>query len=97
MYHRNLATWLMNEGQNDEAEVELLRANRIEPLPKTYEMISEIRAGRGDIEGAAGVLEEGLEKFKEMDEESILWIVELRVGQGRPELAEKALARWRGG
>ena len=96
MYHRNLATWLMNEGQNDEAEVELLRANRIEPLPKTYEMISEIRAGRGDIEGAAGVLEEGLEKFKEMDEESILWIVELRVGQGRPELAEQALARWRG-
>jgi len=94
-YHRNLATFYMKSGRFPEAEAELTEANRIEPLPKTYGMLSEIRAGRGDFDGAVAVLEEGLDRFREMDEESVLWMIDLRLKQGRPELAAQALDRYR--
>ena len=94
-YHRNLATYLLKEGRSSDAEVELLKANEIQPLPKTYELLSEIRAGRGDVDGAVASLEEGLNRFPEMDQDAVLWIVDLRLGQGSADLASQALGRWR--
>jgi tetratricopeptide (TPR) repeat protein len=94
-YHRNLATYLMNTGRLEEAEVHLRRANTEQSLPKTHELLSEIAAERGDIEGAIAHLEEGLRRFPAMDEEAALWIVELNLRRQRLDLAEEALARWR--
>lgn len=94
-YHRNLATFYMKSGRSAEAEAELVEANRLEPLPKTYGMLSEIRAGRGDFDGAVAILEEGLGRFPEMDEESVLWMIDLRLRQNRPDLAVQALDRYR--
>ncbi len=93
-YHRNMATFLLKEGRLDEAERELEKANRITKLPKTYEMISQIRAQRGDVEGAVAVLEDGLRALHEMDEEAALYIVELRLGQRRADLADAAYREW---
>lgn len=94
-YHRNLATFFMKEGRYDEAERELRKANELFPLPKTFQLISEIRSKMGDTEGAIEALQQGLERFPEMDEEAVLWIVELRLGEGRADLASSELARWR--
>jgi len=94
-YHRNLATYFLKSGRPDDAEAELREANRLQPLPKTYELLSEIHARRNEIDQAVGDLESGLTTFKEMDEEAVLWILDLRLGQGRVDLAEQSFAHWR--
>jgi len=94
-YHRNLATHFLKSGRLDEAEAQLVQANEIQPLPKSYELLSEIRASRGDLDGAVSYLTQGLERFPEMDQDAVLWIVALRLRQGRADLAEEALVRWR--
>jgi tetratricopeptide (TPR) repeat protein len=95
-YHRNLATYLMKAGRLPEAEQELIRADEIQPLPKTYELLSEIRASAGDIDGAIARLEEGLAAFPEMDQEAVLWIVDLNLGRARQDKAAQAFDRLRG-
>ena len=65
MYYRNLATWLMNENRFADAERELVQANQVEKLPKTYWLLSEARVARGDVRGARQALEEG---FREVSD-----------------------------
>lgn len=94
-YHRNLATFFMKAGRLDEAAAQLRIANAVKPLPKSYELLSEIRAAKGDVAGAIAELEAGLRTFPEMEPEAVLWMVDLRLGEGRPDLAAEAFARWR--
>ena len=95
MYHRNMATFYLKAGRAREAEDELRSANRIQPLPKTFELLSEIRAGRGDVDGAVQELEEGLKTFPDMDQDAVLWMMDLRLASGRPDLAAALLETWR--
>ncbi|MBP7148788.1 MAG: alkaline phosphatase family protein [Acidobacteria bacterium] len=94
-YYRNLATYLMNANRFAEAEAALASANEIEPLPKTYWLISEARAARGDFAGARAALEDGFAKLADkMTPASLLWLVELELKQQDVAGAEQALARW---
>lgn len=95
-YHRNLATFFMKSGRFDEAESQLRAANAVKPLPKSFELLSEIRAARGDVDGAIAELEEGLRQFPEMEPEAVLWMIDLRLGEGRPDLASQIFSKWRG-
>ena len=93
MYHRNLATWLMNENRFADAERELVAANAVEPMPKTFWMISEARAARGDLSGARQALEEAFVALPDsMDPSAVLWLVELDLRAGNPDQAEAVLA-----
>jgi tetratricopeptide (TPR) repeat protein len=94
MYHRNLATFLMNEDRFADAERELLRANEVELQPKTFWLLSEARAARGDVRGARQALEQGLAALPDKTEPStVLWLVELALREGDPAGAEAVLAR----
>ena len=90
-----MATFFMKSGRYSEAEAELFSANRIQPLPKSFEMLSEIRASKGDVSGAVAYLDEALKQFPEMDQEAVLWMVDLRIREGRVDLAEQVLSQWR--
>lgn len=93
MYHRNLATWLMNENRFADAERELLRANEVEKLAKTYWLLSEARAARGDLRGARQALEEGFRETPgEMTPDAVLWLVEISLRENDAAGAESALA-----
>jgi tetratricopeptide (TPR) repeat protein len=94
MYHRNLATFLMNEDRFADAERELLRANEVELQPKTFWLLSEARAARGDVRGARQALEDGLAALPDKTEPStVLWLVELALREGDTAGAEAVLAR----
>ncbi|MCU0224446.1 MAG: alkaline phosphatase family protein [Acidobacteria bacterium] len=94
MYHRNLATFLMNQDRFADAERELLRANEVELQPKTFWLLSEARAARGDVRGARQALEQGLAALPDKTEPStVLWLVELALREGDPAGAEAVLAR----
>lgn len=96
MYHRNLATWLMNQNRFADAERELLRANEVEKLAKTYWLISEARAARGDMRGARVALEDGFREIPdEMTPGTVLWLVEISLREGDPAGADATLARHR--
>lgn len=93
---RYLATWLLNNDRFADAARVLEEANAIEPMPKSYWLLSEARAGQGDLEGAVAALEEGFEKSTDsMDPAAVRWLVELRLRQGKPDLARDAVARHR--
>ncbi len=93
-YYRNLATWLMNENRFADAERALLEANAIKKLPKTYSLLSESRAARGDIRGARQALEDGFAAVPDgMPAESTLWLIELLLREGDVAGAEAALER----
>ncbi|RMF72357.1 MAG: hypothetical protein D6738_11505, partial [Acidobacteria bacterium] len=95
-YWRNLATYLLNNDRFEEAERALLEANRIEKLPKTYALLSESRAARGDLAGAIAALEEGLTELPDLaSETSVLWLVELHLRRNDPRAARRALDRFR--
>lgn len=95
-YHRNLATYFMNQSRFAEAERELLAANEIQPLPKTYALLSEARAARSDLEGAIAALEEGAAKLPRATSPSTaLWLVELELQRGDVARAAERLARHR--
>ena len=94
MYHRNLATFLMNEDRFADAERELLLANAVELQPKTFWLLSEARAARGDVRGARQALEDGLAALPDKTESStVLWLVELALRDGDIAGAESALTR----
>lgn len=94
MYHRNLATFLMNQDRFADAERELLRANEVELRPKTFWLLSEARAARGDVRGARQALEQGLAALPDKTEPStVLWLVELALREGDQAGAEAVLAR----
>lgn len=91
-YYRTKATWLMNQDRFADAEAALLEANRIEPLPKTYSLLSESRAARGDLHGAVAALEEGLARFPdELPVSAVLWMVELQLQRGDLPAARRDL------
>ena len=93
-YHRNLATYHVKQGQFIEAERELLAANERQPLPKTYSMLSEVRAAEGRLAEAAAALEDGWSTIPEqMDPHTALWIVELHLRRGDRAAAQVAAAR----
>ena len=50
--HRGLGRALRRAGRLDEAEAQLSKALRLEPDPQVQRELAEIRAGRGDVEGA---------------------------------------------
>jgi len=94
-YHRNLAVSYMKQGRFADAESELLAANERKPLPKTYSMLSEVRASQAHYLDAARALEEGWEKAGEgMEPTSLLWIVELHLLEGDAAGAARAAERW---
>ncbi len=91
-YWRNLATWYMNQDRFADAERALLAANRVKKLPKTYWLLSEARAARGDLPGAIAALEEGFRELPgKMTPEAVRWLVELHLRQGDLAAAERAL------
>jgi len=92
-YWRNLATWYMNQDRFADAERALLAANRVKELPKTFWLLSEARAARGDLAGAIAALEEGFRRMPgKMTPETVRWLVELHLRQGDVAGAERALA-----
>lgn len=94
-YHRNLATHHIKQGNLAEAEAELLAANAKRPMPKTYAMLSEVRASQGRFLDAAAALEDGLEALPDqMAPDSLLWLVEMYLRAGRPEDAARVADRW---
>ncbi len=95
-YWRNLATFFLNENRFDAAEEALVRADREDPLPKTRWLLSEARAGRGDVAGAIRALEDGFRDFpKEMPPEAIVWMIELMLRAGEIGRAESTVAAHR--
>jgi tetratricopeptide (TPR) repeat protein len=95
-YHRNLATYYMNQGRYAEAEKELRAANEIEQLPKTFTMLSECLAAQGRIPEAAEVLHEGLKVFPDtFSATSVLYLAELHLAEERPDRARGELATYR--
>jgi len=95
-YWRNLATWYMNQDRFADAERALLAANRVRKLPKTYWLLSEARAARGDLAGAIAALEEGFRELPDkMTPEAVRWLVELHLRQGDVAAAERALENHR--
>lgn len=95
-YHRNLATYYMNQGRFPEAERELRAANEIEELPKTFAMLSECLAAQGRSDQAVEVLREGLAAFPDtMSPTTVLYMVELHLAEGRPDRAREELAAYR--
>jgi len=97
-YHRNLATYHIKQGQLADAERELLTANERQPFPKTYSMLSEVRAAQGRLAEAAAALEDGWTTIPEqMDPHTALWIVELYVRLGDRTAAHGAASRYAAG
>jgi tetratricopeptide (TPR) repeat protein len=95
-YHRNLATYYMNQRRFAEAEKELRAANEIEELPKTYSMLSECLAAQGRPAEAVEALRHGLEKFPViMSPTSVLYMVEMQLAGGRADLARADFAAFR--
>jgi tetratricopeptide (TPR) repeat protein len=93
-YHRNLATYHIKQGEYGDAERELLVANERQPLPKTYSMLSEVRAAQNRFSEAAVALEDGWSKIPEqMDPHTILWIVELHLRGADRAAAQHAVTR----
>ena len=94
-YHRNLAVSYIKQGRFAEAESELLAANERKPFPKTYSMLSEVRASQGRYLDAARALEDGWGKAGGgMEPSSLLWIVELHLLAGDAPGAAQAADRW---
>ena len=79
-YHRNLATYFMKRREYGHAVEQLLLANERQKLPKTYQMLSECYLAMGRVEEAVDILHEGLGILENMDPESVLWLVRLRLG-----------------
>lgn len=95
-YWRNLSTWFMNEDRFEEAEETLLKANQVERLPKTYWLLSESRAARGDLAGAIAALEEGFAAMPDrMTASNLVWLVELNLKRQDSDAAIRALASYR--
>ncbi len=93
-YHRNLATYHVKQGELEDAERELLLANERQPFPKTYAMLSEVRAAEGRLADAAAALEDGWATIPEqMDPHTVLWIVELQLRLGDGAAARAAASR----
>ncbi len=88
-YHRNLATNLIKQGDLRAAEAELLQANQRRPFPKTYAMLSEVRASQGRFAEAAAALREGYAAIPDqMNPHSVLWMVEMDLRAGSVPQAE---------
>ncbi|HET9299101.1 MAG TPA: tetratricopeptide repeat protein, partial [Candidatus Polarisedimenticolaceae bacterium] len=88
-YHRNLATNLIKQGNVREAEAQLLLANQRQPFPKTYAMLSEVRASQGRFADAAAALRDGYAAIPEqMNAHSVLWMVEMDLRAGSTAQAE---------
>jgi tetratricopeptide (TPR) repeat protein len=88
-YHRNLATNLIKQGNVREAEAQLLLANQRRPFPKTYAMISEVRASQGRFAEAATALRDGYAAIPDqMNPHSVLWMVEMDLKAGAAAQAE---------
>jgi tetratricopeptide (TPR) repeat protein len=82
-YHRNLATSLLKAGDLRGAEAELLQANQRQPFPKTYAMLSEVRASQGRFAEAAAALRDGYAAIPDqMNPHSVLWMVEMDLKAG---------------
>src|SRR6185436_212388 len=91
-YHRNLATNLIKQGDLKGAEAELLQANQRQPFPKTYAMLSEVRASQGRFAEAAAALREGYAAIPDqMNPHSVLWIVEMDLKAGNAAQAASDL------
>jgi tetratricopeptide (TPR) repeat protein len=94
-YHRNLATYYMKQGNLEAAESELVAANGIKKLSKTYAMLGQVRAERGRFLDAASAIEEGLREIPEqMSPDSVLWMVEMLLKADRPAEAADAASRY---
>ncbi len=94
-YHRNLATYYMKQGNLQAAESELLTANGIKKLSKTYAMLGEVRAEQGRFLEAASAIEDGLREIPEqMSPDSVLWAVEMYLRAGKLREAADVAGRW---
>lgn len=92
-YYRNLATWYLNQDRFEDAETVLRQANELTPLPKTYWLISESRAARGDLDGAIAALKEGFQKLpQDVSATNVLWLLQLQLRQKDLAGAEATLA-----
>jgi tetratricopeptide (TPR) repeat protein len=87
-YHRNLATSLIKRGDLRAAEAELVAANERQPFPKTYAMLSEVRATQGRFAEAAQALRDGFAVIPEqMNPHAVLWMVEMDLRAGSADQA----------
>jgi tetratricopeptide (TPR) repeat protein len=95
-YWRNLATWLMNQDRFAEAEEALAKAHQAKPLPKTYWLLSEARAARGDLVGAIDALERGVSAMPDqVTPANIVWLTELQIRRQDLPAAKQVLAKHR--
>ncbi|HEV8335783.1 MAG TPA: alkaline phosphatase family protein [Candidatus Polarisedimenticolia bacterium] len=84
-YHRNMATYYLNQRDYPQAIAELLEANRREKLPKTYAMLAESYDALGRKQEARRALEQGWKEVPEgMGADSVLWYVQLSTELGDP-------------
>ncbi|HYV84632.1 MAG TPA: alkaline phosphatase family protein [Patescibacteria group bacterium] len=78
-YHRNLATYFLKRKDYAHAAEQLLLANERQPLPKTYEMLSEAYLGMGRTPDAVTALRSALDASPDATPEPVLWLVQLRL------------------
>ena len=78
-YHRNLATYLLQRREYARGIDELLAANERQPLPKSYQLLSQAYLSLGRRDEAIAALHSGLEQFPAMDPESVLWLVRIHL------------------
>jgi tetratricopeptide (TPR) repeat protein len=91
-YHRNLANYFLKRREYGKAVDQLRLANQREKLPKNYQMLSEAYFGLGKTAEAIAALEEGFAALKNMDPESVLWMVRIELSRpgGRAAALEAA-------
>jgi tetratricopeptide (TPR) repeat protein len=95
-FHRNLAVSYIKQGDLASAERELLLANERQPFPKSYAMLSEIRARQGRFAEAAAALEDGLRAVGgQMEPDVYLWLVETYLRAGDRVAARAVPERFR--
>ncbi|MCZ6696313.1 MAG: tetratricopeptide repeat protein, partial [Acidobacteria bacterium] len=94
-YHRNLAIYYLKRREYARGIDELIAANERQPLPKTYQLLSEAYLSLQRTDDAIAALHAGLEQFPAMDPESVLWLVRIhfRDPGGRNPAREEA-RRW---
>jgi tetratricopeptide (TPR) repeat protein len=78
-YHRNLATYFLKRKDYARAAEQLVLANERQPLPKTYEMLSEAYLGMGRKAEAVAALRSALDASPDATPEPVLWLVQLRL------------------
>jgi Flp pilus assembly protein TadD len=89
--HRGLGRALRRQGRLDEAEAQLSAALRLAPDPQLWRELAEIRAGRGDVEGAIAHYREAL-RSDPGDVRSRVNLGQLLVRAGRFEEARGELS-----